>query len=230
MIHDITKRLSASVGNAQGNGFTKRPHCSTQGAPTASLAARRAALALCPPTTSRTTQIMAAMEHDKRSKAAISIMEHRGREQGAEGVANTIAPAQLLSQHTLASARVRPSAAFCCAPKRSIEEIVKQTTAYAHDSSARQSAHAPCIHGRRGKLAASRQRPGRPTRRMEPKGRLARPPCRCSSGWRHQRAPETLTVLDYDTPPARARRAFGALFSRRHAPKCRPCRRLGPDG
>ena len=45
---------------------------------------------------------MAAMEHDKRSKAAISIMEHRGREQGAEGAANTIAPAQLLSQHTLA--------------------------------------------------------------------------------------------------------------------------------
>ena len=121
------------------------------------------------------------MEHDKRSKAAISIMEHRGREQGAEGAANTIAPAQLLSQHTLASARVRPSAAFCCAPKRSIEEIVKQTTAYAHDSSARQSAHAPCIHGRRGKLAASRQRPGRPTRRMEPKGRVARPPCRCSA-------------------------------------------------
>ena len=218
---DAACGLSASVGNAQGNGFTKRPHCSTQGAPTASLAARRAALALCPPTTSRTTQIMAAMEHDKRSKAAISIMEHRGREQGAEGAANTIAPAQLLSQHTLASARVRPSAAFCCAPKRSIEEIVKQTTAYAHDSSARQSAHAPCIHGRRGKLAASRQRPGRPTRRMEPKGRVARPPCRCSA---------SLTLSVGEILATRARRAFRTPFSRRHAPKCRPCRRLGPDG
>ena len=84
---------------------------------------------------------MAAMEHDKRSKAAISIMEHRGREQGAEGAANTIAPAQLLSQHTLASARVRPSAAFSCAPKRSIEEIVKQTTACAHMARAHGSQH-----------------------------------------------------------------------------------------
>ena len=37
---------------------------------------------------------MTDMEHDKRSKSAIGIMEHRGGEQGAEHAANTIAPAQ----------------------------------------------------------------------------------------------------------------------------------------
>ena len=36
---------------------------------------------------------MTAKEHDKRSKAAIGIMEHRGGEQRAARAANTIAQA-----------------------------------------------------------------------------------------------------------------------------------------
>ena len=79
---------------------------------------------------------MAAMEHDKRSKAASGIMEHCGGEQGAELAANTIAPAQPLSQHTAAAARARSRAASSSVTERSVDEIVKQTTAYAHDSSA----------------------------------------------------------------------------------------------
>ena len=60
---------------------------------------------------------------------AIGIMEHRGGEQGAERAANAIAPALPLSQYTAAYAQTRSRSAFYCAPKRSVEEIVKQTTA-----------------------------------------------------------------------------------------------------
>ena len=72
---------------------------------------------------------MAAMEHRKRSKAAMSILEHRGSEYTYEREA--CYAAQALSQALSAAriARVRSRAASRRRLPRTFEDFVKQTTA-----------------------------------------------------------------------------------------------------
>ena len=79
--YDVTGR---EIHPAQVNGFTKGPHCGLPSAPSVSGAALCVESALNPPTTSQKTQKMAAMEHRKRSKAAIDMIGHCG---GAEVIA-----------------------------------------------------------------------------------------------------------------------------------------------
>ena len=71
--YDLSLSLSSVV-----QSFTKGPHCGLPGAPSASGAALCVESALNPATTSRKTQKMAAMEHRKRSKAAIDMIGHCG--------------------------------------------------------------------------------------------------------------------------------------------------------
>ena len=78
--YDVTGRENGNPPCTKVNGFTKGPHCGLPSAPSVSGAALCVESALNPPTTSQKTQKMAAMEHRKRSKAAIDIMEHRGGE------------------------------------------------------------------------------------------------------------------------------------------------------
>ena len=108
-----------TVGNAQSNGFARRPHCSPLDVPTAPLAALHAAPTLYPPTTSRTTQIMTYMEHDKRHEAAIGIMELTwstvavSKEQSARPMPSPVRCACCSTlQHMLKHAQEPPSAAL----------------------------------------------------------------------------------------------------------------------
>ena len=68
------------------------------------------------------------------------------------------------------------------------------------------------------------------TRRIEPKWRFAKPPCRCSACLTLNVGDKCLTFVAGDTPPAQARRAFDARISRPHGRTCRPSGRLGPEG
>ena len=70
----------------------------------------------------------------------------------------SIAPAQTASSYNVPRASMRPRAASSSVPERSVEEIMKQTAACAHDSSALQSAHGPCMHGRRGTMQSTSER------------------------------------------------------------------------
>ena len=118
-IRSRSTRSSARVGNAQSNGFARRPHCSPLDVPTAPLAALHAAPTLYPPTTSRTTQIMTYMEHDKRHEAAIGIMELTwstvavSKEQSARPMPSPMRCACCSTlQHMLKHAQEPPSAAL----------------------------------------------------------------------------------------------------------------------
>ena len=106
--------------------------------------------------------VVAVLSHQHLCQSDIYITDHRGGQSGNTRAAICTPFALPPSSGAAPGGRVRSRAASSCRLPRSVEEIVKQTTACAHDSSARLSAHGTCTDGRLAQLATSETWYGRP--------------------------------------------------------------------